>query len=124
MSIRIIKSCLTIIFTTIYISVFSQGNIKDTIIGTIASIISQSPAYVEGTVIVALAYNEDKIKVSARIAGRNGKNVRDVLNKVVVPLGGEVGGHPNAAGCLISRENEAIFISELQKSLEPEVLKV
>jgi hypothetical protein len=31
MSIRILKSCLTIIFTTIYISVFSQVNIKDTI---------------------------------------------------------------------------------------------
>lgn len=107
-----------------YAIINAKGNIKDTIIGTVASIISQSPVYDEGTIIVALAYNEDKIKVSARIAGRNGKNVREVLNKVVVPLGGEVGGHHNAAGCLISKENEAIFISELQKTLEVELLKV
>lgn len=98
--------------------------IKDTIIGTVASIISNSPAYTEGTIIVALAYNEDKIKVSARIAGRNGRNVRDVLHRVVVPLGGEVGGHPAAAGCSISREKEAAFITELQKVLEVEVVKV
>jgi hypothetical protein len=102
----------------------AKNNIKDTIIGTVASIISHSPLYQEGTIIVALAYNEDKIKVSARIAGREGRNVRDVLNKIVVPLGGEVGGHPNAAGCLISKENETIFIEELKKELEVEFLKV
>lgn len=102
----------------------ARGNIKDTIIGTIASIISQSPVYEQGTIIVALAYNEDKIKVSARIAGRTGRNVREMLNKVVVPLGGEVGGHPNAAGCLISKENESAFIQELKKALEIEFVKV
>lgn len=101
-----------------YSIINAQGNIKDTIIGTVASIISQSPIYEEGTIIVALAYNEDKIKVSARIAGREGRNVRDVLHKVVVPLGGEVGGHPKAAGCLISKEKESLFIKELQRVLE------
>lgn len=101
-----------------YAIINAKDNVKDTIIGTVASIISQSPLYEEGTIIVALAYNENKIKVSARMTGREGRNVRDVLNKVVVPLGGEVGGHPNAAGCLISKENELVFISELQKTLE------
>lgn len=107
-----------------YAIINAKNNIKDTIIGTVASIVSQSPVYEEGTIIIALAYNDDKIKVSARIAGREGRNVRDVLNKVVVPLGGEVGGHPKAAGCLISKENESIFISELQKVLEVELVKV
>lgn len=101
-----------------YMIVNAKDNIKDTIIGTVASIISHSPIYEEGTIIVALAYNEDRIKVSARIAGKQGRNVREVLNKVVVPLGGEVGGHPNAAGCLISKENENYFIEELKKTLE------
>ncbi len=107
-----------------YTIINAQDNIKDTIIGTVASIISHSKTYEEGTIIIALAYNNDKIKVSARIAGKQGANVREVLNKIVVPLGGEVGGHPTAAGCLISKEYEAEFISELQKALETETIKV
>jgi nanoRNase/pAp phosphatase (c-di-AMP/oligoRNAs hydrolase) len=74
--------------------------------------------------IVALAYDQDKVKVSARIAGKQGRNVREILSQVVVPLGGEVGGHPNAAGCLISKEKEALFIEELKKTLELEQIKV
>jgi nanoRNase/pAp phosphatase (c-di-AMP/oligoRNAs hydrolase) len=54
---------------------------------------------------VALAYNQDKIKVSARMVGKEGRNVREILNQVVVRLGGEVGGHPQAAGCLIAKEH-------------------
>lgn len=107
-----------------YTIINAKDNIKDTIIGTVASIISRSPVYTEGTIIIALAYNESKIKVSARLAGREGRNVREVLSKVVVPLGGEVGGHPQAAGCLISKEQEVQFITELQKLLEIELVKV
>ncbi len=107
-----------------YTIINAKDNIKDTIIGTVASIISHSPIYEEGTIIVALAYNEDKIKVSARIAGRCNKNVREILHKVVVPLGGEVGGHPEAAGCLIQKTHEHVFIEELRKLLEIEVIKV
>lgn len=107
-----------------YTIINAKDNIKDTIIGTVASIISHSPIYEEGTIIVALAYNEDKIKVSARIAGRCDKNVREILHKIVVPLGGEVGGHPEAAGCLIQKTHEQTFIEELKKLLEIEVIKV
>ncbi len=107
-----------------YTIINARNNIKDTIIGTVASIISHSPVYSEGTIIVALAYNQDKIKVSARIVGSEGRNVRDVLHRAVVSLGGEVGGHQNAAGCLISREQETIFINELQKVLELDPIKV
>jgi hypothetical protein len=46
-----------------YAIINAKDHIKDTIIGTVASIISRSPIYSEGTIIVALAYNEDKIKV-------------------------------------------------------------
>lgn len=107
-----------------YTIINAKSNIKDTIIGTVASILSKSPIYNEGTIIVALAYNKDKIKVSARIAGKEGRNVRDVLNQVVIQLGGEVGGHPNAAGCLIAKEQENKFIEELKKVLEIELIKV
>jgi single-stranded-DNA-specific exonuclease len=107
-----------------YTIINAKDNIKDTIIGTTASIISRSPLYDEGTIIIALAYNKDKIKVSARIAGKKGRNVREVLSKAIVPLGGEVGGHPNAAGCLIEKSQETEFISELKKVLDIELVKL
>jgi len=107
-----------------YTIINAKDKIKDTIIGTVASILSHSPLYSEGTIIIALAYNEDKIKVSARLRGKEGRNVREVLNQVVVPLGGEVGGHPNAAGCLISREKEEVFLQELKKVLDIEIVKI
>lgn len=107
-----------------YIIINAKDKIKDTIIGTVTSILSHSPVYKSGLVIVALAYNEDKIKVSARLSGREGRNVREILNKAVILVGGEVGGHPNAAGCLISKEREAEFISELKKVLDIEMVKI
>jgi RecJ-like exonuclease len=101
----------------------AKDKIKDTIIGTVTSIISRSPSYEEGTIIIALAYNDDKIKVSARAVGTDGRNVREVLSKAMISLGGEVGGHPNAAGCLIERSKESLFIEELKKTLEIEIIK-
>ncbi len=107
-----------------YVIFNAKDNIKDTIIGTVASIVSHSPIYNEGAILIALAYTGEKIKVSARIAGREGRNVREILNRAVVSVGGEVGGHPNAAGCLILREREQEFIDELRKVLDLEMLKV
>jgi len=107
-----------------YTIINAKDNIKDTIIGTITSIISFSPLYPEGNVIVGMAYNGDKIKVSTRLAGREGRNVREMLTKVVLPLGGEVGGHPAAAGCIIEKDQEQEFIEELKKVLELETIKV
>ena len=107
-----------------YTIINAQDKIKDTIIGTAASIMSFSPLYPEGTIIIAMAYDEDKIKVSARLAGRKGRNVREILARAVIPISGEVGGHPNAAGALIAREKEAQFIEELVKQLNIEVVKI
>lgn len=108
-----------------YVIINAENNIKDTIIGTIASILSMSSVYKEGTTIVAMAHNEDKIKISARIAGRNGhKNIREVLDSVIAEIGGESGGHAQAAGCLISREKEKPFIETLKKKLEIELVKI
>jgi len=107
-----------------YIIINAKDNIKDTIIGTVASIISHSSTYKKGTIIIALAYNKDKIKVSARVTGNTERNVREVLARAIESLeGGEVGGHPNAAGCLIPKEKEEIFLAELRKSLDVELVK-
>ena len=109
----------------------AQDKIKDAIIGTICSMLSSSPTYEEGTVLVGMAYNEDKIKVSARIAGREGRNLKELMEKTIVEFKtdnpdslAEVGGHEKAAGCLIEAEKEEIFIEKLKKNLEVEVIRV
>lgn len=101
----------------------AREQIKDTIIGTVTSMLSSSMNYEEGTVLIGMAYNQDKVKVSARIVGR-GRNLREVLEKTVMEFEAEVGGHKAAAGCLIKREDEDKFLEILKKNLEIEVVKV
>ncbi len=107
-----------------YVILNAQDRIKDTLIGTVASILSMSKNYPEGTVIVAMSYDQEKIKVSARVAGRSGRNVREVLMNVTSDLGAECGGHAMAAGCLILKSQESVFIENLTKSLETEIIKI
>ncbi len=104
----------------------AKDNIKETIIGTIASILSSSPDYEEGTVIITMAYYEDKIKISSRIAGRGNQeiNLRELLAKVIDEIGGEVGGHKFAAGGIIAQDKEDIFIEKIEKALEIKIVKI
>lgn len=107
-----------------FIILNARENIKDTMIGTIASILSNSSLYEEGTIIVTMAYYETKIKVSARSVGKSGRNVREVLDKVIQQIGGQVGGHEFAAGCVLSQEKEKDFLELLTKNLEIEMIKI
>ncbi|RLG14977.1 hypothetical protein DRN69_03660 [Candidatus Pacearchaeota archaeon] len=107
-----------------FVIINAKDKIKDTIIGTIASILSNSSIYEEGTIVTTMAYYEKKIKVSARIVGEPTRNVREILNNVVRKVGGEVGGHQMAAGCMISQEKEKEFIEILKKDLEIELVKI
>jgi len=110
-----------------YVIINAKEEIKDTMIGTIASILSNSSVYQEGTIIIAMALNElrDKIKISARNVGRTGRNARELLNRVVSEIGqGEVGGHEFAAGCIISVQKEKEFINLIKENFEIEVVRV
>ena len=109
-----------------FVIINAKNQIKDTIIGTIASILSNSTLYEEGTIISALAYYEDKIKVSMRICVReeNKRNLREILEKVIKEVGGETGGHEFAAGCIVSQNNEEKFIETLKRTLEVEMVKI
>lgn len=107
-----------------YIILNAKDKIKDTLIGTVASIMSMSRNYEAGTIIVTMAYDSEKVKVSARVCGREGRNVRELLGATIEKLGGECGGHPLAAGCLVTKEKEISFMEELIKNLETEIIKV
>ncbi|MDX9799326.1 MAG: DHH family phosphoesterase [Bacteroidales bacterium] len=102
----------------------AREQIKDAIIGTVCSMLSSSNIYDQGTVLIGMAYNQDKIKVSARITGETNKNLKEVLEKTVMSIEAEVGGHQRAAGCLIKKEDEEKFIEELKKNLEVEVIRI
>ena len=115
-----------------FVIINTKDQVKDTIVGTIASILSNSPVYEKGTIIITMAYYDDKIKVSARVCGRNGngnngnsgRNVREVLNTVIKEIGGEVGGHELAAGCILTRDKEERFINALKNAIEIELVKI
>jgi len=111
-----------------YVIMNAKDNIQDTIIGTIASILSMSAIYKEGTIIITMAYNQDKIKVSSRISGLRKKdtsrNLREVMDEITELIGGESGGHQFAAGCIISKEKEEAFIDLVKKKLDIEHIKV
>ena len=107
-----------------FVIINAQDNIKDTMIGTIASIISNSAIYEEGTIVVTMAYYDDKIKVSTRLVGRTGRNLRELLEVITNLTGGEIGGHEHAAGCIINRTKERDFIDLLKKNLEIEMIKI
>lgn len=102
-----------------------EDKIKDTIVGTVTSIMSFSSTYEKGTILITMANTEnEKIKISGRIAGRNGRNVREILNDAVTHLpNSEIGGHPMAAGAVIQREDAQIFIENLQNILEVNKIK-
>lgn len=107
-----------------FVIINAKDKIKDTMIGTIASILSNSSLYEEGTIITTMAYYEDKIKISARNVGKNGRNIRELLTYVIEKVGGEVGGHEFAAGCMIKQEKEEEFLTHLKKHLEIELVKI
>ncbi len=109
----------------------AEDRIKDTIAGTVASILSNSKVYNPRTIIVILANDtqrEEKIKVSSRIvkgeSQENEKNVRVVLERVIKELGrGEVGGHKYAAGAIIEKKDRENFINLLKKNLEMKTIR-
>jgi len=108
-----------------YMILNAQDKIKDTMIGTITSILANSPTYEKGTIIIGMSYNDsNQIKISARNVGRNGRNVRELLSTAMNSFEGEVGGHEFAAGCSIPIEKENEFIDILKKNLELQVVKI
>jgi len=110
-----------------YVIINVKDKIKDTLIGTLTSILSFSSIYKEGTIIIGMAYDEDNIKISTRMSGRNPKhnrNLRELMGSITKIIGGESGGHQKAAGCIIKRKDEDKFIDLIKNKLEFEIVKI
>lgn len=104
-----------------YVIINAGDNIKDTLIGTLASIISKSNLYKNGTIIVSMAYTLDGfVKISSRLTNLNGNHYVDlskIMKKVIEKVGGVGGGHDSAAGALIPLEKEKEFVEVIEKQL-------
>lgn len=109
-----------------FIIINAQDKILPTIIGTLASIISKSKDIVNGTFILAMAQIDlRKTKASLRIAGRNNKDadLRKIIKRITEMVGGDAGGHIDAAGAIIQTEREEEFIDAAKKVLRKECLE-
>ena len=109
-----------------YIIINAEDSIKDTIIGTLISILASSFIYPEGTVLVGMARTDDKrIKVSTRKVGHNSDiNLKNLLETPTTLVGGECGGHKRAAGCFIPLSKESMFLELLQKELRVNQIQI
>lgn len=117
-----------------YSIVNTKSAVKDTMIGTALSILSNSFVYSAGTVLIGMAYRDDgKIKVSARVVKNHGKNPNcgesdldliSFLSPIIKTIGGEVEGHAKAAGALILKEKEESFLELLKQELSMHEIKI
>ncbi|MDO8741470.1 MAG: DHH family phosphoesterase [Candidatus Woesearchaeota archaeon] len=114
------KSSKNIMTEDGFMIINAEDNIMPTMIGTMASIISKSGGFREGTLILSMARTDGKMtKISLRVAGHeaNDMNLKDIIEEIVGKAeGSEIGGHKQAAGALIRTEKEHEFI-EAAKSV-------
>jgi RecJ-like exonuclease len=99
----------------------AKADIRDTLIGTLASIISKSHRYRSNTFVLAMARNteDDTTKISLRIAGgAHDIDLRQILKLMVLSVDGSCGGHKRAAGGRIAQEKEQEFIKNAKQVLE------
>lgn len=107
-----------IIKTEKYLIINAKNNIRPTIIGTLASIISNNKEIRNKTIIMSLAHDGPNIKVSTRIKGEYDIDLRDVIKEILEQVEGEGGGHKQAAGAIISIDQEQDFINQAVKVLD------
>ncbi len=101
-----------------YLIINAKDNILGTVIGTLASILSKSNGIKEKYIMSLARIDNKTTKVSLRFSGSKEVNLKEIVSEIVEKIGGEAGGHKNAAGALISTENEERFIEEAKNSFE------
>src|SRR3989344_6010310 len=103
----------------------AEDQIRDTLIGTLSSILSKSNIYQEDTFILSLAHTLDgQTKVSFRTTNKNPDlDLKQILSEITQKVGDESGGHKSAAGAVISQEKEAIFIKSAIEILKQKTME-
>lgn len=96
-----------------YVILNAGEEIKETLIGTVISIMSKTNLFKSGVILIGMAYtNDGLIKVSFRITGNaDGINLKELSSIISGKCdNGVTGGHKEAAGALIKRKDENTFI--------------
>lgn len=94
-----------------YIIINAQDNIRATIIGTLASIITKSNNLKQGTFLLSMARMLDgNTKASLRVVGNKNYDLMSIMNEIATGADGKSGGHKDAAGAIIKTEKENDFL--------------
>jgi RecJ-like exonuclease len=102
-----------------YLIINAKNSILPTMIGTLASMISKSKELKPGTFVLSMAQQQNSTtKVSLRVAGQAKADLISVITQAANGVGGQAGGHVNAAGAIISTDKETEFIESAKKIFE------
>jgi single-stranded DNA-specific DHH superfamily exonuclease len=102
-----------------YIIIDAKRNISATIIGTLTSMLARSDNHHKGKIIVSLAEEKNKIKISARYIGKKKIEMRILMEEATKRIKeSSYGGHKNAAGALIKKDQKEKFLETLEEILK------
>ncbi|MFT4309309.1 MAG: DHHA1 domain-containing protein [Candidatus Woesearchaeota archaeon] len=94
-----------------YIIIDARGIIKHSLIGTISSIASRMSEIEDNTIIIGISLlDENNLKASLRRKGNGNSDLNSIIGKIALESNSKSGGHENASGAIIPKENYDAFI--------------
>ncbi len=107
-----------------YIIINAEDNVRATMIGTIASIISKSHSTKDSMYILSLArIGNGKTKISLRMSGNTKRDLMTIISEITAMVDGKCGGHKDAAGAIIATEREKEFVEAAKRVLDRRALE-
>ena len=108
-----------------YVIINAQDQIRSTLIGTLASILSKSNSTQEKFIMSMAQIADGTTKVSLRMCGNNnGEDLKQIIVEIIKDIPNcEAGGHANAAGALIPTEKEEDLINNAKVVLEKKAME-
>ena len=108
-----------------YLIINAQDQIRPTLAGTMASMVSRSNGIKEKFILSMAQIADGTTKVSLRMSEHgNGVDLKQIISEIVNGLPNcEAGGHSNAAGALIATEMEEEFIKRAEAILEKRAME-
>ena len=103
-----------------YVIINAGREIRETMIGTLASIVAKSNYLKEGTLILSMAQmNDGHTKISMRVCADSDRHdLRSIISEIAQKVDGSSGGHTGAAGAIIRTDREQEFIKAAQEVFE------